>query len=69
MGQMVKASSLSLGNYVRDPRRRDRILQVKETGSSVFAQGITEKTSKYHRFFSNDDVVEQVTNPTTEELS
>ena len=67
MGESVKASSLSLGQYIRDPRNRSRILIVEETGTQVFARGLTKDTSKFHVFLSNDSFVERVTNPTGED--
>ena len=67
-GQTVKASTLRSGDFVRDPRKADRILVVQETGSIVFARGYSADDAKYHHYFSlNDDAV-KITNPTTENV-
>ena len=69
MGQIVKVNTLSQGDYIRDPRSRDRILVVVETGATYFARGLTKDTIKHHIFLHQNNSVEKVTNPTTEQLA
>ena len=65
-GQQVKASTLNRGDYVRDPKRTDRVMVVVETGSTIFIRGLDEEDIEKHRFLSPDQFVIKVTNCTTE---
>ena len=61
-GQSVKVSTLSVGDYVRDPKRSDRIMVVVDVGNPVFIQGNEVKDKKYHRWVSVNDSIIKVTN-------
>lgn len=67
-GVEVKASTLNAGDYIRHPKRNQVILQVKETGSEIFAEGITPETGKYHIFLRPETGVVKVTQVETEDI-
>ena len=65
-GVTVKASDLVLGDYIRDPRKAKRIMQVQELGTQIYAICITE--AKKHIFLNRNQFVTKVTDVTTENL-
>ena len=65
-GQTVKVNTLNRGDYIRDPRKRSRILVLIETGATYYARGLDEDDVKKHIFLLPDQSVEKVTNVTTE---
>lgn len=67
-GQTVKASALVAGDFVRHPKYPEKILVIQETGATVFGRGYASEDAKYHHFFSKDEYVCKVTQPTTENV-
>lgn len=67
-GQSVKASTLQRGDYIRSPKNPEIIMQILETGSTIFAKGMTEDTVEKHLFVPKDSWVTKVTNVTTENV-
>jgi hypothetical protein len=67
-GQTVKASTLIAGDFVRDPKKGERILVICETGATIFGRGYSKDDVKYHHFFSPNDMICKVTNVTTENI-
>lgn len=65
MDDMVRAGDLSFGEYIRDPKKRSRILVVTCLGPQVYVRGLDESDIKQHRYFNVDEVVERVTNVVT----
>ena len=68
VGQTVKASTLQGGDFVRYPKNPEKILIIQETGATIFGRGYSKDDSKYHYFFSKDEYVCKITNPTTEDV-
>ena len=69
-GTTVKASSLNVGEYIRDPRKRGRIMIVVDVGSyQIQVKGLDIADVDKHRFINKDTLVERVTNCTTETSS
>mgnify|MGYP001586368987 CR=1 FL=1 len=67
-GQSVKASTLQRGDYIRDPKRPDKIMVVAETGATIFVRGLTEDNIEKHYFLDKSQMVTKVTNVTTENV-
>lgn len=65
-GREVKASTLVVGNTIRDPKRIDRILIVEETGTQIYCRGYEAKDTGKHVFLSPDTYVTLVTQASTE---
>lgn len=65
-GVLVKASTLIRGDTIRDPRKKDRILIVQETGATIFARGLESSQKNHHIFLDKEAMVVRVTNATTE---
>jgi len=47
-GRQVKASELSVGDTIRDPRNPRRILVVESLGGQIFARGYEKSKRKNH---------------------
>ena len=65
-GQVVRVSTLVVGDTIRDPKRRKQILIVEDTGNPVFARGLARGETSRHVFLDVNSSVEKVTNATTE---
>ena len=65
-GVIVKASTLVVGDTIRDPRKRNRVLVVESLGSQIFARGYEQSEMEQHRYFSLDEYVIKVTQASTE---
>ena len=64
-GTNVKASTLVIGDTIRDPRKKDRILIVESLDSNIFVRGY-EKDNKDHFLFINpENIVCKVTKAET----
>lgn len=65
-GLDVKASTLGVGDTIRDPRNKERILIVESLGSQIFARGFEGNKRQYHIYLNADQIVTKVTNASTE---
>jgi len=63
---MIKARNLSVGDFIRSPQKRKRILVVETVGSEIFARGLDKKDIDRHIFLGKEDMVEKVTDVITE---
>jgi len=64
-GSMVLASTLSVGDTIRDSKLRKRIMIVEEAGNEVFVRGLESGQTGQHRFIKGNEMVEKVTNAST----
>lgn len=65
-GVSVKASSLLPGNFIRDPRRKERILVVEDVGNVIFARGLDKEDKDCFKYISCDSEVTKVTDAITD---
>ena len=65
-GREVKASELSVGQTIRDPRNPKRILIVESIGGQIFARGYESAKRKYHATLQPEQPVTLVTKTETE---
>lgn len=65
-GSLVKASTLQVGDLIRNPRNKEMIMKVEEAGALIFARGLEKGNTGKHIFLGGDNQVIKVTNATTE---
>lgn len=66
-GSDVKVSTLSVGNYIRDPKKASRIMKVIDKDpTQILCQGIEAEDAGEHRWISCNSTVTKVTNVSTE---
>ena len=65
-GVSVKASTLSVGDTIRNPHKKGMIMIVEQTGNQIYVRGYEQADTKYHRFLSSDEYVIKVTGAQTD---
>lgn len=61
-GTEVQASTLIIGDTVRNPRKPQMVMIVEEIGNQIYIRGLLAINTKYHMFLHPNQLVIKVTN-------
>lgn len=65
-GAEVKASTLQVGDTIRNPKNKEMIMIVEETGNQIYIRGYEQDNTKYHKFLDSNQMVIKVTQADTD---